>query len=545
MRSETILLLFCCVSVCSAQMTNDVPVKVPTEYELQINKADRLRSEGKAEEAEEVYNLMLEKNHRDVDALVARGITRLDIKGREEGALEDFRKVIVLSPLYLDAYIGAATCLKRASEREASAEMLNKAHEQCGGDTNKTQYLAATAWQFGHTDFARQLDAKYKDMLSVIEIQQAEYKTTLDKARTLRLDGFTDDAEKIYNELLEKNPNDVDAIAGIGFCKLRDAKRLDEALEDFLRVVELSPLYVDAYIGAAICYKRNGNRGALETILQECREVCKEDEKKSRYLATTAWREGYFPLARDLDDEYPPEKDRTLTKDPWNLRLTYGHSWLERGNDWDEIRLSGSCRVRPDITLSGEYDQWWRYGDSDYSLGAGASYRHDYRWSGRYSYEFSDTNGFLAEQRHSATIEYRLYRSLHVYCGPRLARYSSDWSRRLKAGATAYSRHFFADGNYSFGTDTKNVSVNGYSVSAGYYYELRYSLTAGYSHGDETVDFLRNDELIFRSDIVEAYFLRGSLNFTETFGCSLGGMQEYRNSNLFRRELTLTLFKSF
>lgn len=545
MKSEAILLLFCCVSVCSAQMTNDVPVKVPTEYELQINKAEKLRADGHAEEAENIYNILLEKNHRDVDALVARGITRLGIKGREQAALKDFRKVVVLTPSYLEAYIGVATCLKRAGEREAAAEVLEKAHELCAGNEKKIQYLADTAWQFEHEDFTRKLDQKYKDILSVTEIKQKEYISTLEKARNLRLDGLTDDAEKIYNELLDINPGDVDAIAGIGFCKLRDAKRLDEALNDFLRVVELSPLYVDAYIGAAICYKRKDNRDALETILQECRDVCKDDEKKSRYLATTAWREGYFPLARDLDDEYPPEKDRKLTKDPWTLRLTYGHSWLERGNDWDETRLSGSCRVRPDITLSGEYDHWWRYGDSDYSLGAGASYRHDYRWSGRYSYEFSDTNGFLAEQRHSATLEYRLYRRLHVYGGPRLARYSGDWSRRLKAGATAYSRHFFADGNYSFGTDTKDVNVNSYSVSAGYYYELRYSLTAGYSHGDETVDFMRNDELIFRSDIVEAYFIRGSLNFTETSGCALGGMQEYRNSDLFRRELTFTLFKSF
>ena len=123
--------------------------------------------------------------------------------------------------------------------------------------------------------------------------------------------------------------------------------------------------------------------------------------------------------------------------------------------------------------------------------------------------------------------------------------YDTNWSRRLKIGSDINWKNFLVYYNYSFGTDTRKEDVESWSAALGYYYELRCSILAGYSNGDETVDAVIDDAITFRTDEVESIFIRGTVYFTETCGLTLGGMYEYRNSDLFRRELTGTLFKSF
>lgn len=515
------------------------------EHQAVLDKARKLRTDGAAVESEKVYTDLITKNFRDVDSLVGRGFARLKQDGRAGDAQADFQKVIILSPDYLDAYVGSATCFKRLGRKDEAGATLDKARTRCGDDAKKIQYLAAVCWENGHWDFARGIDEKYVDMTAPAEAEREEYLKLLTEARNLRLDGFVDDAEKIYKSLLEKNDRDVDALAGLAFCKLRDKKRMDSAMADFLRVIELSPDYVDAYIGAAICYRRKDDREAGRLIMNKCREVCRDNEGKSRYLAITAWREGYFPLARSIDEQYKPDTIRDLVGNPTTVRLSAGHSWLENQDDWDEISLSVDHRLRPDITLGGDYSRWWRYGENDFIAGLDASYRYDDTWSGNYGFAFSDIGGFLAEQRHEATLRYRLYRSTYIYAGPRFARYSGDWSRRGRMGLTGYWKDFYLDGSYAAGIDTKDENVSSYSVTVGYDYELRYSLAAGFSSGDETVEFEQGGDIQFRSDTVDSIFARASVYFTETTGISISGLVEERNNELFRRELSLTLFHSF
>lgn len=110
------------------------------------------------------------------------------------------------------------------------------------------------------------------------------YEELMRQARELRLSGGAEAAEKIYSEILANNAGDTDALVGRGFCRLADATRLDEALVDFKRAIDLAPDYVDAYLGQALAYRRMGNRSAAWIALSHCGEVLGGDEEKLRYL---------------------------------------------------------------------------------------------------------------------------------------------------------------------------------------------------------------------------------------------------------------------
>ena len=237
------------------------------------------------------------------------------------------------------------------------------------------------------------------------------YKETMDRARDLRLNGDVDQALLLYEGVLAENDDDVDALVGRGYCLIREAERLDEALADFLKVVQLSPTYIDAHIGAAIVYRRRSDHDAGREILLLAEEASQGKTSRLHYLANSAWREGQFVMARRLDKENGKEEGRKLVDEPFTISPRYAHYWLERGEDWDRVGIGGTWRARPDWAFSGGYDWHWRYGDSDWVSRAGASYKHDAIQSYRYSYTFSDSPGFLVRQKHRASGSWNIWPS--------------------------------------------------------------------------------------------------------------------------------------
>ncbi len=519
--------------------------KVRQEYVAMLAKAGELRRTGYFVEALKIYDDMVLKNRNDVDAIVGRGFCLLKDDSSIGAAVADFEKVMILSPSYADAYLGAAICYKRMKDPVNMEKVLAKAEATVAGDEAKRKKLAESAWVGGMPELARRLDKSYEEKVTPDEQARKEHVDLLTRARDLRLDGKTADAQKIYDSLILKNTNDVDAICGLAFCFLRDSSTLDEALALFQRTYTLSPDYMDAYMGAAACFRRKADFRSLKAELEKAEKVCAGNEKRTKYLAATAWREGHYQMGRRLDRIAKPDDDRVLISDPSQIELQYGHSWLERGEDWDELQLSYSRRLRPDIGLNAELDNWWRYGDFDWSALIGGSYRHNYRWAGSYNFEYSDVKGFLARQKHKPTIYYKMLRRMTVFAGPRFDNYGGDWAEKLKVGFSQYAANWFVEGTYTFGNDSKSQDVASWSATAGYSRELRYALAAGFGSGDETVEYFRNENVLYRTENVESMFIRGTYYVTETFGLTSGWMHELRESDLFRRELTLGVFKNW
>lgn len=371
------------------------------------------------------------------------------------------------------------------------------------------------------------------------------YKERMARARELRLTGHTDEALELYNVTLEQSHRDVDALVGRGYCYIRQSDHVEQALADFDKAITLVPTYVDAYIGAAIVHRRRGNWKEVEAIFLRCEEACVDNAKRKRYLASAAWRERQFILARRLDDEYPPEPDRVLDKTPSRVTVSTGLYWLERGEDWNVFGLSASHKVRPDFTVSASIREWLRYGENDLIFGAGVSYRHSYRSSISYRTYASDPSGFLAERKHRVMGKYDLFKRTTVGGGISASNYGEDWSRRLLLSVKQKVDNFHASYRLSTGHDTKGQNVAGHTIAAGYSSDLRYSLSASYRWGEETVDLERGDRFEFRTDRVETARISGTYYINDLTSVSAGYMREWREGELFRRGVSLSATRRF
>lgn len=371
------------------------------------------------------------------------------------------------------------------------------------------------------------------------------YVEKLNAIRDLRLAGETGRAMELVKPLLEKNPDDVDALVQRGFCRLRDGRELDLGLGDFLRAVSLAPRYIDAYIGAAIIYRRQGKRNEAENTVIAAEKACGDDARKLRYLATTAWREGYFPLARRLDRLHKTEPGRVLIDEPWIAGVRYSYCWVVDRTDWSGTSISLSKRLRPDITLGCSMDWEDRYAMQDWQLGFSGSYRHKPGMAFSLSADFSDESGFLADRACRISTDIGIARETTLGLSESWANYSEGWSDRTGISLTRQIGNFWAKYGYSFGQDSDRNEADGHSVSIGYGHELDYDIALSYSDTKEFVEIPRGEDFIFRSDRVQAFSARCRYYISETFGISAGYSRESRRGDLFRREASVSVFKRF
>ncbi|WP_128293760.1 tetratricopeptide repeat protein [Afifella aestuarii] len=83
-----------------------------------------------------------------------------------------------------------------------------------------------------------------------------------------RLEGRFDDAERLLQEALSEQPENVDALVQLGFVQLAQGKN-EDARGTFERVLVLSPNYEDARYGLAQLAFRNGNLDDAENLTNQ------------------------------------------------------------------------------------------------------------------------------------------------------------------------------------------------------------------------------------------------------------------------------------
>jgi YaiO family outer membrane protein len=372
---------------------------------------------------------------------------------------------------------------------------------------------------------------------------QEDYDELMQRAFTLRKEARFEEAEKIYSRILGKNPDDVDALVGRGFCFLRDKDLYENAEEDFQKVIEKTPSYVDAYYGLALIHKRSGKWKRAKETLEKARENSAGNEEALRYLSGISWQMSHFPLARSIDKEYPPVAKRKLNQFNNEIYLNYTHDWVEDRPDWYQAGLTYVRYFRPDFNANLSYTRYKRYGILDNQIGLGFSYRHNMNIILEYQGYFAIDQNFLAAQKHHPIVYFIFPSSTVIGLGVRLDKYETGWAKVGRLELKQYMGSFYGEYSLYTGEDNLDRSVTTHIVKLGYEKENRLYCYAGYSNGDETVE--PGGGTIITDQLVETVFVNLRYFLSDRWGIILAGGPEYRDKKLFRNTASLTLFARF
>lgn len=203
------------------------------------------RKAGSIEEASSLLRRALVLEPENADALVQLGFARLAADDRE-GARSAFEKALSVAPDYIDARFGLAQLAFRDGDL-AKAEELNGEVLSAQPDYADAEELAQRISQAR----AGVIDRMAVDppIVRPAVIPRAEPRpTSLERATALRLDSRFDLAETEYRRALAVDPENADALVGLGLVLAASGDSL-EAKRLFLRTLEIAPGYADARAG--------------------------------------------------------------------------------------------------------------------------------------------------------------------------------------------------------------------------------------------------------------------------------------------------------
>jgi tetratricopeptide (TPR) repeat protein len=233
-----------------------------------------LLSAKRFEEAENLYEKILEKDSTNVNALVnlamiyARG-------GDTEKALNTYSRIISIDPEYKDAYFNRGLLFLAKTQEKAS---VVKSHKDSLGKNPKDKELLSryqSAWEDYNLTFLRteadfqktaQIDPNDKDAffhLGLLYLSRAQISNTEGK-----LDSNFSQAESFFIKSLGIAPQDTEALKYLGFTLLSE-KKWEEASSYLEKLVESVPTDREAWGYLAIAYARLGKKDKAEEAFKK------------------------------------------------------------------------------------------------------------------------------------------------------------------------------------------------------------------------------------------------------------------------------------
>ena len=246
----------------------------PDDSNVMNDYAVTLLSAKKFEEAENLYEKILQKDSTNVNALVNLAMIYAR-KGDAEKSLDTYSRVISIDPEYKDAYFNRGLLLLAKSQEKAS---VAKSYKDSLSKKSKDKGLLSqyqSAWEDynqvfvkAEADFQKtvQIDPNDKDgffhlgllYLSRAQISDVEKNQESDFSQ----------AESFFKKSLGLDPQNPETMKYLGFTLLSE-KKWEEAVSFLEQLVELAPTDRESWGYLAIAYARLGKKDKAEEAFKK------------------------------------------------------------------------------------------------------------------------------------------------------------------------------------------------------------------------------------------------------------------------------------
>ena len=185
-------------------------------------------------------------------------------------AAKEFEKAVDLDPKDVRAYTNLAFCLRKTGRPDEALALFQKALTLNPTDVNARKNLAASYLDMARSESrekryidaimlyekAAELDSTYTD--AQFELANAYSEAALAESIEVARTQYYDKAVSLYNRVLERTPDNIDATFNLGTAYLAMDK-LDEAMPLLQKAVNLDPKAFDFHYRLGRAYARAGS----------------------------------------------------------------------------------------------------------------------------------------------------------------------------------------------------------------------------------------------------------------------------------------------
>ena len=197
---------------------------------ISINQAIKVHKEGKLEEAERLYQKILETQPIHLMAINNLGVLLFSL-GRLKEAEENYKKLIKLKPDFAEAYNNFAKTLFKLNRINEAVENHKKAIELKPNYIEAHNNLGTIMYKLDRLEEAQE---SYK---KVIEFKPSSPNTYYNLGNISNNLDKLEDAEKNYKKAIELKPNFFEAYYNLANT-LKDLDRLEDAEKNYKKAIE-------------------------------------------------------------------------------------------------------------------------------------------------------------------------------------------------------------------------------------------------------------------------------------------------------------------
>lgn len=271
---------------------------------------------------------VLKNDPNDPEAKGLRATFMLD-KGQVDAAQADLQSVVTARPGNWVARFNLGRAYFAKTEYEQARQQFNKCI-----DLN-TQYLPARYAQTQVDIMLGDYDAALHDSDEILRVKPDSIQGRVMKAASLQRLNRYDDARKVLNDVLDKNPKQVESLLELGVLDLNQKKTKD-ALDHFKRAYEAAPQNIRGLLGESKALLMDG-----------------QPDKSVELIRQAAQKTPSFQLQRELGNAQMAAREFDAAIATYQGLLSSTTDMKLKGDLWSHIGVS--YRYKGDFPKSIEF----------------------------------------------------------------------------------------------------------------------------------------------------------------------------------------------
>lgn len=238
---------------------------------------------------------------------------------RYSEAIASLQNVITLDPHYTAAQYNLAVAHLKLENYPRALDNLLKTISLDPRNTEAQHSLALTYLGLGQLDNARNaakeslsIDPNYQPAKTLLEAIDPTYKADSNENQLETQDTTPTETDGNTASTHTTQPrNEAHYATGIAYL---DAGKIDEAINEFQKALDLKPDYVDAHLGLAKAYFQNGQLDESESLVQEVLRI-DTNSQEARQLLSEIVDEREDSDNKEILDENVPQEDIDIDKE--------------------------------------------------------------------------------------------------------------------------------------------------------------------------------------------------------------------------------------